>query len=267
MPQTPVDHPVSAELRRVAAACAVRVSIATHGAPAAEVARARQLTCTLYGFLDPTVQARLNALNVVLDIIPETVKLTDLPGYKRLRGRTVRHSGGHKEESRSYDSVRGLAWPRKGSSRTVRYAVGAETLRDTGFQNRGGVLVHETAHMVHMHGLSAAQRRLIKERLAIRKAAGGPWLPRETYSSINEFEWFAGLFSAYADYGTYRGWANYTRAWIAREEPEVAALLTEILPGVAAQPTTNGMPWFRSARRAMPATSACIPPANLGLAS
>jgi hypothetical protein len=88
---------------------------------------------------------------------------------------------------------------------------------------------HESGHIAGTFALTAPQRAELTALFAARKAAGGPWLPPEWYTSSNEDEYFANCTAAH--FGHPRGRSErsqYTRQWLRENDPAMARFLATI---------------------------------------
>ncbi|WP_205630364.1 hypothetical protein, partial [Streptomyces albus] len=200
---------------------------------------------------DPDVAVRLLDAGHRIHVVPRDVELSAVGPFRAPRGNRV-------ADGRLHTSLRGL-YTRTGTG------AGEETLLGelagvpgvAVYADGYSTVTHEFAHAVHMGGLSAEDRRLVKEVFDAQKSKGwagkfpdGHWYdpvgenPGANYSSRNEYEFFAQLSNAWL--GVNAGTDPYTEAprnngasWVRENLPEIVPLLERIY-GPGAEPGQTG---------------------------
>jgi hypothetical protein len=167
---------------------------------------------------------KLAGLTVELHIIPKDKKLTDLAEFAYLKGTKT-------WDGRTYDELRGVGGTKSGS--TIRYAVAEEQLTGGGEQAYapGFVAEHESGHIVEQFAMTKDQKDALKKAYDDRKAAGGPWLNPESYTSGGADEYFAQSTSAWfgRPYSTSKDdKEQYTKAWLEKNDPAMCTLLKSV---------------------------------------
>lgn len=120
-----------------------------HGASASAVRNARTLLRAVLADADQRVLDRLVAIGARVEIIPRNKRLTDLPHFAGLKGKTT-------FDGRLWDRTRGAGNARWADGTGVSCAVSEENLTDaawTGYPP-GFLFVHEFAHLVHLNALA-----------------------------------------------------------------------------------------------------------------
>ncbi|MCZ1007822.1 hypothetical protein O1L68_14915 [Streptomyces lydicus] len=200
---------------------------------------------------DPEVAGRLLSRGSRIFVVPRDAELTSVGPFLGLRGTLT-------VDSRAVDSLRGYL--RRGQVGAAEENLLGETTSVPGagtYDDGYSSVTHELAHAIHTRGLSADDRRFIKEVFDANLALGwagkwpdGYWYdpvgvnPDPNYSSHNQYEFFAQLSNAYL--GTNGGIDPYTEAprnngaaWVRENFPQLLPLL-ERLYGPGAEPPQRG---------------------------
>ncbi|KUO09356.1 scabin-related ADP-ribosyltransferase [Streptomyces sp. DSM 15324] len=189
---------------------------------------------------DPEVTARLLLSGASVVVLPQDVPLTDVSSFTALHGATDEHLG------RSADDLRGAATPLTAAIPEENLLgedtpVGPAAHQPDGYSSA----THEIAHLIHMQGLTDADREVI-DRAYRNKLDRGPaaqWPdgvrqdldgdPAENYSSTDAYEYFAQATNAYL--GTNHGRDGMTgrprnngAAWVREHEPDLSPLLEKL---------------------------------------
>jgi hypothetical protein len=204
----------------------VSTKIVDHGASAGAVALAKKRMKEVLGSLKNPGATELKGKTVELHIIPHNKNLTDLPEFGSLKGAKT-------FDGRSYNELRGVGATKVGDA--IRYAIAEEQLvevegKPAGYE-LGFVAAHESGHVVEQFGLTKSQKRALSEAYDARKAAKGPWLNPESYTSSGTGEYFAQATAAYFGRPYSSSEADkktYTRAWLAKNDAPMAKLLSSI---------------------------------------
>ncbi|NOK31872.1 hypothetical protein [Corallococcus exercitus] len=161
----------------------------------------------------PDIAQRLKASGHVLVIVPEKLKLTDMPGFQSLRGQTS-------IDGRPYDGMRGV-------STMSHTAVAEENLSELSTDKYGGDFstgVHEFAHAIHHCGVGAQERQAIQKAYEAQKARGG--LFTDAHARKNVDEYFGQLTNAY--FGRNQPQSQSGAQWVQKNDPQAYALLRQI---------------------------------------
>ncbi|MEW2113724.1 hypothetical protein AB0945_00735 [Streptomyces sp. NPDC005474] len=189
---------------------------------------------------NPEVTSRLLLSGATVVVLPQDVPLTGVSSFAALHGASDEHLG------RSADDLRGAAT-------TLTAAIPEENLlgEDTpvgpaAHQPDGySSATHEIAHLIHMQGLTDADREII-DRAYRNKLSQGPtaqWPdgvrmnlkgdPADNYSSTDAYEYFAQASNAYL--GTNHGKdgmtgrpRNNSAPWVRDHEPDLRPLLEKL---------------------------------------
>ncbi|NEA68939.1 hypothetical protein [Streptomyces sp. SID12488] len=189
---------------------------------------------------DPEVTGRLLLSGATVVVLPQDVPLTGVSSFAALHGATDEHLG------RSADDLRGAAT-------TLTAAIPEENLlgEDTpvgpaAHQPDGySSATHEIAHLIHMQGLTDADREVIDRayRNKFRQGPAAQWPdgvrqnlkgdPADNYSSTDAYEYFAQASNAYL--GTNHGKDGMTgrprnngAPWVREHEPDLRPLLERL---------------------------------------
>ncbi|MFI6340344.1 hypothetical protein [Streptomyces sp. NPDC050535] len=224
----------AAEFANVAAALLLDVHPGVHQ-PVSARREAYRLISALLANSD--VAARLLASGSRVVIVPRDLPMTALEPFASLAGREL-------GDGRVWDDVRG------GSGRvtaiTEENLLGEMPALSNGtYADSYSTTVHETAHAVERYGLTAAERRLIGEVFAARRAGGldvqwpdGPRRDKsnkevDNYSAKNAHEFFAQLTNAYL--GVNHGHDPFTKQprnngadWVRAHEKRLLSLLRRL---------------------------------------
>jgi hypothetical protein len=203
---------------------AVVTTVVEHGVgeEVSKLAKARMTE--VIGGLKTEGADKLAGLTVELHIIPKDKKLTDLAEFANLKGTKT-------WDGRTYDELRGVGGTKSGS--TIRYAVAEEQLTGGGEQAYapGFVAEHESGHIVEQFAMTKDQKDALKKAYDDRKAANGPWLNPETYTSGGADEYFAQSTSAWfgRPYSTSKeDKEQYTKGWLEKHDPAMCTLLKSV---------------------------------------
>ena len=212
-------------------------TIEGHGASQAAIDQARLQAEELFDGLSPENRARLLANPVTIDVIPHDKKLTDLAPYAHLATATT-------FDGRPWSEVRGI----QSSENGVRVAIAEEGLIHVpgvpaGY-GPGFLAAHEGGHAVQSAALTPEQVVDLSTMYAARLAESGAvpyptvtgdatkfWIEPAWYSAANKEEYFGNSVAAYHEhpYNTDAlSTAQYTKAWLKANDPEMFALLETI---------------------------------------
>lgn len=219
--------PPPSDAERAAAIQVVVSRLVARDVSAPAAARARRTIREMLAPGDGRVARALSRQNVWLFIVPRDKRLTDLPEFAALRGRTT-HDG------RRWEDVRGVGHMDIPGGR-VGVAFPEEDLLNHEADPAIGypglfVLVHELSHCIQDLGLPST---LYARSLQLYDAAVAR--PERTglgfYADSNAHENFAQAASAYLGVGhldSPRQHADGARARLAAAQPQMTALLAEI---------------------------------------
>ena len=212
-------------------------TIEGHGASQAAIDQARLQAEELFDGLSPENRARLLANPVTIDVIPHDKKLTDLAPYAHLATENT-------FDGRPWSEVRGI----QSSENGVRVAIAEEGLIHVpgvpaGY-GPGFLAAHEGGHAVQSAALTPEQVVELSTMYAARLAESGAvpyptvtgdatkfWVEPAWYSAANKEEYFGNSVAAYHEhpYNTDTlSTAQYTKAWLKANDPEMFALLETI---------------------------------------
>jgi hypothetical protein len=194
------------------------VQIKPYGASEAAIEEVTRLVRTLA--VRPDVQRRLAAARVVVVLIPQDRRMTDLREFSHLR--RIRTFDG-----RTWESVRGMGATQLRDGRTAVGMPVEELDPALGSSWPAGYSVglHEFAHVVHLVGVSPAERSEIRALFRARRSADGPWTDR--YASETEAEYFAQGSMAYFGRNVATG-ANNGPDWLRENDPGLFRLLERV---------------------------------------
>lgn len=167
----------------------------------------------------PDVAERLRERKVDLVLLPHDKKLTDLPQFSGLRGKST-------FDGRPWDQVRGVANVVQPDGR-VAVALPEENLLELPsdpYPGNFSVGIHEVAHAIHEFGLSEADHQQVAQSFAAHKAAGGRFT--DDYAASNEYEYFAQATNAYL--GRNGGQGENGAAWLKQHDPRLHAVLERV---------------------------------------
>jgi hypothetical protein len=167
----------------------------------------------------PDIAERLRASGHMVVVIPQGSKLTDVPEFQSLRGQQT-------FDGRNWEDVRGVAnvtLP-DGRSATAIPEENLSELRNDGYGGNFSVGIHEFAHSIHHHGVTAEERQAIRDAYEAQKARGGAFT--DSYAASNDSEYFAQLTSAY--FGRNEGLGQNGALWVQANDPQAFALLQQI---------------------------------------
>ncbi|MGW6455754.1 lonely Cys domain-containing protein [Streptomyces sp. NPDC055078] len=193
---------------------------------------------------NPKVAARLLKAGSRVVVVPRDQAMTSLDAFRDLRG--LRSADG-----RPWESVRGASVHSGPTAVTEENLLGEQTTVTTdasAYPDGYSTTVHEIAHSLHQHGLSAADRRLVTKayNATHQKGESGAWpdgplysyddghRSEPNYSSRDEDEFFAQLTNVYfrANGGTdpYTGLprANGGPEWVRKQQPKLYRLLKRL---------------------------------------
>jgi hypothetical protein len=202
----------------------VEAAVWSHGTSNLAKSEATMFMNEVLENLGPANVALFDGIDVQLHIIPHNVRLTDMPEFASLKGKTT-HDG------RKYEDVRGMGGMRFGNS--ILFAVGQEMLMSVpgnkpGF-TRGGAPSHETGHVVGLFALTPSQQARLDQAFKKQAEAKGPWV--DDYASSNTKEYFASCTSAF--FGRpptiqANDTARFNRAWLKANDRRMYALLADV---------------------------------------
>lgn len=209
----------------------------------ASATAARAVGAKLVDSLGEASRRELLGKSVEIHLIPTTAKLTDLPPWQRLRNElTCRTTIDGKPNPscvhpRPWSQVRGIGGELiAGSSARIALAVGEEEVRTVpnhpNTHALGHILAHELGHTVL--DFAAESRRVADVEAAWATAVATPghdFLGDDVYTASNADEYFAEGAAAFFDYeyGFSQASRNeYTRSWLAVNEPALHQALTRI---------------------------------------
>jgi hypothetical protein len=219
--------PPPSEADRDAAIRTIVSRLVARGVSAPAAARARRTIREMLAPGDGRAARNLARQNVWLFIVPQDQRLTDLPEFASLRGRTT-HDG------RPWEEVRGVGHMDIPGGR-IGVAFPEEDLLNTAVDPAKGypglfVLVHELSHCIQDLGLPSdlyARTLQVYDAAMARPERTGLGL----YADSNAHENFAQAASAYLGVGhldSPRQHADGARARLMTAQPQTAALLAEI---------------------------------------
>ena len=176
-----------------------------------------------FGALSSRCYEQLSERNVILDIIPRNLKVTQISGYRRVCLSAL-----------GCDRAMALT-PVSSHANTLRFAC------DERFFLRSGkrvakvcshlpryVMIHEGAHVVDNGSLSYDENSQIFDSFLERARTRRAWVT--DYASTNFKEYFAESVAAFWDAPASLSETRCNRAWLRRNDPEMFALLGKIFP-------------------------------------
>lgn len=172
-------------------------------------------------------QRRFEAEHLAFVIIPADRAMTELPEFSGLIGQFT-------TDGRPWSEVRGVGKQATSDGR-VAIAAGEETLINvpstrSNYPAGYSVGQHEFAHVLHLDGMTGAQRTRVTELFAARQAAASS-APNSTwsdaYAASNEREYFAQASNVF--FGTNQMGSNANgRAWLQANDPNMYTFLVEL---------------------------------------
>ncbi len=172
-------------------------------------------------------QRRLAEAQLTFVIIPADRAMTSLPEFAGLIGQTT-------FDNRPWEDVRGVGKQATSDGR-VAIAAGEETLINvpstrSNYPAGYSVGQHEFAHVLHLDGMTDAQRARVTALFAARQAAAvsaptTTW--SDAYAASNEREYFAQASNVF--FGTNQMGSNANgRAWLQANDPNMYTFLVEL---------------------------------------
>ncbi|MFH8467193.1 hypothetical protein [Streptomyces sp. NPDC017991] len=228
-------------------------------APETSTAVARALFARL--LMDPDVASRLLSKGSYLVVLPDRMRLTEVPQLRHLRGRS--HSGLRYDDEAALGGVIGMVVPER-----QFLGGGAEASAEDRVREHGNVAL-ALAGTVFLHGITEDDQFLVDSAYRARRDRGpdAPWpdgirrdrsgAAQDNYASINPATYFVQLSRTYLglnaghDPNTGRLRAN-TAAWVTAHEPALLPLLNRL---------------YGSAPTSAPATASTEPPQDPSAAS
>jgi tetratricopeptide (TPR) repeat protein len=174
---------------------------------------------------------RLLVLRARHDLLGRLERTTDDPARASLRGRRT-------FDGRVWDDVRGVGG--------MRAATGVEAL-DEALAHGFDTLAHEIAHQVHFYGFDRRVRVRIS-KLYKQAQENGRFL--DYYAASNDAEYFAQGVEAFVSYGkrpTREATHGHTRFELMRRDPELHALIDELVDFDPLDDPRTALPLLRAA--------------------
>lgn len=194
------------------------VEVRPNGALPAAIEEARRILESMV--TRPDIADRLREHRVTMVIVPANTRLTDLPEFAHLRGKTT-------ADGRPFEKIRGVAT----YGRDGRYYVGVpeENLGSLPQDRYGGagnynVGVHEMGHAILERGVTGIEKFF--ERLHFNSGAQRTAFVTG-YASTNHHEYMAESTGAYFRRNAYAGERN-SPEWLQRSDPVMYSLLYRI---------------------------------------
>lgn len=177
----------------------------------------------------PHLRERLRAARLAVVIVPRRVRLTDVPQFASLRGKST-------FDGRRWDRVRGSGGMRLDDGR-VAVAIPEENLFGWGDDPYPSlaIAVHELAHAIHDRVLTPDDRAHVAEAYRARLAEGGPFT--DAYAKSNVSEYFAQ--GANAFFGRYPSRAGRDATWLYAHDRRLYAALVRVFGPPRARPVSG----------------------------
>jgi hypothetical protein len=177
--------------------------------------------------LSEEARKRLVGKALEIHVIPHNLKLTGLPGFTDLRGRSTCEGRPTCVDERTWDDVRGAGGRDIGNNR-IAVVAGAETLTSTPRAHDhafGHVLVHEIGHAVLTFATSDALKEAARTVLQ-QRGPNADYLGRDAYTKWNEEEYWAEGTAALFGYEYRADYVDqYTEQWLAANDLPLLNLL------------------------------------------